>query len=84
MPKTSFRKNSDSPLIAEKRGKYRAIKPLTENQIVKATVTLMSKKIDRGDAITSPDTSLPTCIGGLENLNMRSLFACSWTTRTAS
>lgn len=40
--------------IAEKRGKYRAIKPLTEAQIVKAAVTLMSKKIDRGDALTSP------------------------------
>ena len=43
--------------FAEKRGKYRAIKPLTESQIVKAAVTLMSKKIDRGDALTSPDIS---------------------------
>jgi DNA repair protein RadC len=43
--------------IAEKRGKYRAIKPLTESQIVKAAVALMGKKIDRGDALSSPDIS---------------------------
>ncbi len=61
--------------IAEKRGKYRAIKPLTESQIVKAAVTLMSKKIDRGDALSSPDITSAYLHWNFRGLEYE-VFAC--------
>lgn len=40
--------------IADKTGKYRARAALTEDQIIKAAKTLLNKRIQKGDAMTSP------------------------------
>jgi DNA repair protein RadC len=61
--------------VSDKPGKYRAIKPLTESQIVKAAVTLMSKKIDRGDALSSPDITRAYLHWNFRGLEYE-VFAC--------
>lgn len=40
--------------VADQRGKYRARAALTEDQIIKAAKTLLNKRIQKGDAMTSP------------------------------
>jgi DNA repair protein RadC len=41
--------------VADQRGRYRARIALTEEQIIKAAVLLLNKRIERGSQLTSPD-----------------------------
>ena len=41
--------------VSDERGKYRTHKALSEQQIIKACIAIMSKKISRGDCLSSPD-----------------------------
>ncbi|MGZ0079213.1 DNA repair protein RadC [Methylomonas sp. ZR1] len=41
--------------VADQRGRYRASRALTEEQIIKAATLLLNQRVERGSQLTSPD-----------------------------
>ena len=69
--------------VADKSGKYRARRALTEDQIIKAASVLLNKHIYRGNVLTSPDITRAYLSTQMRGLHMKCLLAYTWTINTA-